>query len=241
MQLLEFGALQKFQVFSQQVADALRAGDPSHQLSIAYHLVLERRRLEACGHRLDPNEVELTTDNFLQDQSEASGRTRPYLGRGDQAKPAAAAVARSPLAAIVPPAHGPSSRPQGNSKASRIVKRSRWHLGMRSKNRPEDVMAEVYRAMGALNFQWKVITPFHARCRCWNQVSGTTMKMSLQLYQTKDSNYLLDFKNLPTHSSDRLRALDATAATADVADEDEGLHTMEFFELCALLIMELGR
>lgn len=110
---------------------------------------------------------------------------------------------------------------------------------MRSKNRPEDVMAEVYRAMQALNFQWKVITPFHARCRCWNQVSGTTMKMSLQLYQTKDHHYLLDFKNLPTQASDRLRALDASTAGPD--EEDEGLHTMEFFELCALLITELGR
>lgn len=233
-------ASQKFQVFGQQVADAVRTGDPTNQLKIAYDLVLERKRLEACGHRPQPSEVELSTNTFLQD-SEAAGRTRPYRGRESTHTPAItpAPAGTQSLHAIVPPV-STSSKPSSSGKPHRLVKRSRWHLGMRSKNRPEDIMAEVYRAMKALNFQWKVITPFHARCRCWNQVSGTTMKMSLQLYQTKDHNYLLDFKNLPTKADDRLRILDATL-NGGPEEEDEGLHTMEFFELCALLITELGR
>ena len=58
-------------------------------------------------------------------------------------------------------------------------------------------MGEVYRAMGALNFQWKVMTPYHIRCRSWNQVSGSLLKMSLQLYSLNDGSHLLDLKALP--------------------------------------------
>jgi 5'-AMP-activated protein kinase catalytic alpha subunit len=91
-------------------------------------------------------------------------------------------------------------------------------------------MAEVFRAMKSLNFQWKVVNPYHARCRVWNQVSGSMIKMSLQLYKADDKNYLLDFKNLP----DRTIKL-------NVEDEDnDDTHTLEFFELCAMLISELG-
>ena len=57
---------------------------------------------------------------------------------------------------------------------------------MRSQNQPEDVMTEVFRAMKALNFvrgaacacaadarqQWKIITPYHCRAQCVNQISG---------------------------------------------------------------------
>jgi 5'-AMP-activated protein kinase catalytic alpha subunit len=135
---------------------------------------------------------------------------------------------------------------------------------MRSRNNPRDIMAEVYRALEALNFvspchgrepasavldagdwllqQWKVITPFHVRCRCWNQVSGVMvrvrptrtgraepvmmirggslnpvqMKMTLQLFQN-DRQFLLDFKNLPTSEADRLQSLDEHEPHPDAA------------------------
>ena len=32
------------------------------------------------------------------------------------------------------------------------VKRAKWHLGIRSQSKPNDIMNEVYRAMKALNF-----------------------------------------------------------------------------------------
>jgi 5'-AMP-activated protein kinase catalytic alpha subunit len=50
--------------------------------------------------------------------------------------------------------------------------------------------------MKALNFQWKVVTAYHARCRCWNQVSGSIMKMSLQLFDVANGDYLLDLQAL---------------------------------------------
>lgn len=63
------------------------------------------------------------------------------------------------------------------------------------------------------------------------------MKMSLQLF-TFQNQCVLDFRNLPTSESERLRSLDLT----DRSQRDlSGLHTMEFFELCGLVIAELGK
>eukprot|EP00056_Hartaetosiga_gracilis_P003147 m.60047 g.60047 ORF g.60047 m.60047 type:complete len:144 (+) comp11348_c0_seq3:72-503(+) len=121
-------------------------------------------------------------------------------------------------------------------RQKRYVKRSRWHLGMRSKNRPADVMTEVFRTLHSLNFEWKVITPYHIRCRCWNQVSNNMVKMSLRLYKADSQHYLLDFQNLQTKDSEGLQAIDDDVE----GDADSSFYTMEFFELCTLVIKELG-
>lgn len=55
--------------------------------------------------------------------------------------------------------------------------------------------------------------------------------MSLQLYRVEDGRYLLDFRHLPTRCSERLFPLDAAEAPESCMS-----HTLEFFELCALLI-----
>ena len=36
------------------------------------------------------------------------------------------------------------------------IKRAKWHLGIRSQSKPQDIMNEVYRAMKTLNF----VSPF---------------------------------------------------------------------------------
>lgn len=85
------------------------------------------------------------------------------------------------------------------------------------------------------------------------------MKMDLQLYKADKKHYLLDFKHLPTRESDRLHTLLPDSSTVDGVTSPTGtdagrsspassasgsgssLHTLEFFELCAMVISELGR
>ena len=76
------------------------------------------------------------------------------------------------------------------------VKRAKWHLGIRSQSKPNDIMNEVYRAMKALNFEWKIINAYSVRVRRKNKVADRYCKMSLQLYQVDYKSYLLDFKSL---------------------------------------------
>lgn len=86
---------------------------------------------------------------------------------------------------------------QGPQKAATHVKRAKWHLGIRSQSRPEDIMYEVFRAMKYLDFEWKLLNAYHVVVRKRPEDPNTEMpKMSLQLYQVDQRSYLLDFKNL---------------------------------------------
>eukprot|EP00039_Didymoeca_costata_P032933 m.39939 g.39939 ORF g.39939 m.39939 type:complete len:510 (-) comp9611_c0_seq1:1400-2929(-) len=216
----------QLQVYRDLVIDRLREGDQKDQICVAYSLIMSNRRMAEKGeHPVRPEEEEVRDGTFLL-------RSRTSRASGQKLKPGQ------------PEANVPSlaSLAVGNKSG---MQPSRWHLGMRSQNSPEKVMAEVYRAMQELNFQWKVITPYHARCRCWNQVSGAMMKMSLQLFRVDEDNYLLDLKALPIRSSDRLQLLKPmdTQGFANLEDEDgewSDAHTLEFFELCAMLIQKLG-
>merc|ERR1739848_360561 len=130
------------------------------------------------------------------------------------------------------------------------IKRAKWHLGIRSQSKPQDIMNEVYRAMKTLNFEWKVVNPYHVLVRRKNEVAKHFVKMSLQLYQVDYKSYLLDFKSLPLKDEegnieDQISNNTGNVTTATSSTDGfvtpEGHHTMEFFEMCAALITQLAR
>ena len=47
-------------------------------------------------------------------------------------------------------------KPKSSSTKVKPTKKPKWHLGIRSQSKPEDIMDEVYKAMIRLNFEWKV-------------------------------------------------------------------------------------
>ena len=61
----------------------------------------------------------------------------------------------------MPLASGSSTVP----RMPRTFRRSKWHLGIRSQSRPQDIMAEIFRKLKTLDFQWKLITDYLIRCR----------------------------------------------------------------------------
>ncbi|NXG24678.1 AAPK1 kinase, partial [Grallaria varia] len=76
------------------------------------------------------------------------------------------------------------------------VRKAKWHLGIRSQSRPNDIMAEVCRAIKQLDYEWKVVNPYYLRVRRKNPVTSAYSKMSLQLYQVDSRTYLLDFRSI---------------------------------------------
>ena len=70
------------------------------------------------------------------------------------------------------------------------IKRSKWHLGIRSQSKPHDIMSEVYRAMKSLDFEWKMMNPYHVQVRRKNPGKAKYVKMSLQLYQVHRHSWL---------------------------------------------------
>lgn len=87
---------------------------------------------------------------------------------------------------------------------------------------------------------------FHFRVRDKNKFTDKFVKMSLQLYQVDYKSYLLDFKSLTDEESEVSNEdISPSPVIPPINDmsiiETNGHHTMEFFEMCAALIIQLAR
>ncbi|KAH8270992.1 hypothetical protein KR044_008911 [Drosophila immigrans] len=143
---------------------------------------------------------------------------------------------------------GGAAFPEKTARGGTPIKRAKWHLGIRSQSKPNDIMLEVYRAMKALSYEWKIINPYHVRVRRQNVKTGKFSKMSLQLYQVDAKSYLLDFKSLTNDEVEQgddviMESLTPPplSVTGVMPLQPTGHHTMEFFEMCAALIIQLAR
>uniref|UniRef100_K1Q1C5 non-specific serine/threonine protein kinase n=1 Tax=Magallana gigas TaxID=29159 RepID=K1Q1C5_MAGGI len=258
---------EKFGVTEYEVQRALLSNDPHDQLNIAYHLIVDNRRLAGEVTDVELQEFYLASspppDSFLL----ASSPMRPHPERMPEMKNTTHTL--EPV----------SSAKQLGAQA----KKAKWHLGIRSQSKPLDIMHEVFRAMKTLDYEWKIVTPYHVRVRRKNPVSGRFSKMSLQLYQVDQKSYLLDFKslsNVEIHESmsssssleggrmplsppsscsdldpvtDTVLLMPESASTSesfcsnldekmDIDEEQPRQHqTLEFFEMCASLITTLAR
>ncbi|EEB10280.1 5'-AMP-activated protein kinase catalytic subunit alpha-2, putative [Pediculus humanus corporis] len=211
---------EKFGVKEGEVHSALLNGDPHDQLAIAYHLIIDNKRIADEAAKAELKDFYVASSpppaSFSPNEMNPSP-VRPH--------PERIALLSSSLTSQSSERLIPKGTP---------VKRAKWHLGIRSQSKPHDIMNEVYRAMKALDFEWKVINPYHVRVRRKHSVNGFT-KMSLQLYQVDFKSYLLDFKSLSSDSEE------AESLSADPLQQTAGHHTMEFFEMCAALITQLAR
>ncbi|XP_056017250.1 5'-AMP-activated protein kinase catalytic subunit alpha-2-like isoform X26 [Ostrea edulis] len=257
---------EKFGVTEYEVQRALLSNDPHDQLNIAYHLIVDNRRLAGEVTDVELQEFYLASspppDSFLL----ATSPMRPHPERMPELKNTTHTL-----------------EPLSNAKQlGALSKKAKWHLGIRSQSKPLDIMHEVFRAMKTLDYEWKIVTPYHVRVRRKNPVTGRYSKMSLQLYQVDQKSYLLDFKSLsnvdihesmsssssvesarmphspPSSCSDLDPASDTVllmpeSSTSeslasildekmDIDDEQPRQHqTLEFFEMCASLITTLAR
>ncbi|XP_048760540.1 5'-AMP-activated protein kinase catalytic subunit alpha-2-like isoform X15 [Ostrea edulis] len=186
---------EKFGVTEYEVQRALLSNDPHDQLNIAYHLIVDNRRLAGEVTDVELQEFYLASspppDSFLlakqshilgtpTPQEHATSPMRPHPERMPELKNTTHTL-----------------EPLSNAKQlGALSKKAKWHLGIRSQSKPLDIMHEVFRAMKTLDYEWKIVTPYHVRVRRKNPVTGRYSKMSLQLYQVDQKSYLLDFKSL---------------------------------------------
>ncbi|XP_015190331.1 PREDICTED: 5'-AMP-activated protein kinase catalytic subunit alpha-2 [Polistes dominula] len=215
---------EKFNVKEAEVHSALLAGDPHDQLAIAYHLIIDNKRIadEAAKAELKDFYVASSPPPVTFSPSDANNSPlRPH--------PERIAPLRERQSSL-----SSSVSMQGNRGTP--VKRAKWHLGIRSQSKPNDIMNEVYRAMKALNFEWKIINAYSVKVRQKNQLTSRYSKMSLQLYQVDCKSYLLDFKSLSSEETE-----DISRDPSLPPPQATGHHTMEFFEMCAALITQLAR
>ena len=236
----------KCQVVEQDVHCALLSGDPQDQLVIAYNLVIDNKRIADETAKLQIRDFYFASspppESYIAKAGEQGLLSRPHPERMPDIN---TTPTLEPVAVV--------------DKKNVAVKKAKWHLGIRSQSKPQDIMQEVYRAMKTLGYDWKSVNNFHIRVRRKNPVSEKFVKMSLQLYQVDQKNYLLDFKSLDTvDHPDATRVKRMTKAcmmTSDdstvesVADDGEDDVTgtasphqiLEFFEMCCSLITTLAK
>jgi len=231
-----FEVCDKFGVKEQEVHNALLSGDAHDQLAIAYHLIIDNKRIadEAAKAELKEFFVAGSPPPVAMSSSPADFVSSPLKPHPERIAPLRDRVI----------ANNATSGERGR------VKRAKWHLGIRSQSKPNDIMMEVYRAMKTLGYEWKIINPYHVRVRQKSKLHDRYIKMSLQLYQVDFKSYLLDFKSLSNEDKENeMSALLGTSVATPVLQDSMsqtnlaavGHHTMEFFEMCAALIIQLAR
>ncbi|XP_053209745.1 5'-AMP-activated protein kinase catalytic subunit alpha-2-like [Panonychus citri] len=172
---------EKFGVSDKEVHSSLLSGDPHDQLAIAYNLIIDNKRIEDETSKLDIKDFYVASSppppSYYDSPSRFGinvlNRTRLFSG--------------SSL----------SSSVEKSSKGT-PMKKAKWHLGIRSQSKPNDIMNEVFKAMKTLDMEWKIVNPFNVRARRKSSQSGRFIKMALQLYQVDHKSFLLDFKSLPS-------------------------------------------
>ncbi|XP_075257186.1 5'-AMP-activated protein kinase catalytic subunit alpha-2-like [Convolutriloba macropyga] len=174
----------------EKVIEDIYQGDPSNQFVIAYFLIVDEK-LKLKRSTADSAKEQMKSDFFVASTADS------------QLSPASMKAKSSPSN----PKQHPERLTQQLSRTSYDApppvvphvpaKRSRWHLGIRSQSRPADIMAEVFKAMKQLGFEWKVVNPYCVRVRRQNPKKPSSyVKIGLQLYQVDHKSYLLDFKNI---------------------------------------------
>ncbi|OAF67867.1 5'-AMP-activated protein kinase catalytic subunit alpha-1, partial [Intoshia linei] len=229
---------EKYKTTELEVRNKLMANDPEEPICVAYNFILENT----------VNQAGMDCSKYFY-------------------------VASSPIAPFKDFFNSPKPHPDRfftdtthvSTSSKQLDRKQKWHLGIRSQNKPVDIMTEVYKALKVLNYEWKIMNNFHIRVRRKNEKSKSFDKIALQLYQADKSSYLLDFKSLdtPVHpdakrvelmtqksmlqespvdniSSFNFDVVSTSTNTSKLPGIRSSCTTLAFLEMCSDIIITLG-
>mmetsp|Transcript_34149 Transcript_34149/g.93912 ORF Transcript_34149/g.93912 Transcript_34149/m.93912 type:complete len:530 (-) Transcript_34149:392-1981(-) len=196
-----------------------------NQMTVAYYLILDHKRRKMLGS----SPIMHATQQLAQQQPPAAAAPGVALDAAQQqvqaqqaqahqaaqqavqqAQQAAAAQQQQQAMQVVP-------SPQGQPGPSRVpAPEKRWQLGVVSFLPPADMMLEIFRALRALQFEWKIVAQYSLKCRpCTRPPMGASdgshsmidpsgmavrckVKVGLNLYKIpqQEEQYLLDIRKV---------------------------------------------
>lgn len=135
--------LQKFSVTDKEVHNALLSGNAHDQLAIAYHLIVDNKRIEDETAKLDLKDLYLASSPppFCENPKQMAKQRMPSGSITERYRS---------LSGVSSAAAGVNNN--NNNNRATPIKRAKWHLGIRSQSKPHDIMSEVYKAMKLLEF-----------------------------------------------------------------------------------------
>ncbi|CAF0977848.1 unnamed protein product [Rotaria magnacalcarata] len=274
---------EKFGVTETEVQDALMVNDRHDQLVIAYHLIIDNKRIWNEARKVEiadffaassppPSAFLSMTPNSSSGRSPSPFKSTPVRSHPEKMP------ALKDLSVTLDPIDTNSSQsssshnrklsssatppPTATGTGAASLKKAKWHLGIRSQSKPQDIMNEVFKAMKELGMEWKYCNNSMYSLRTRRKVNNTNryVKLGLQLYQVDHRSYLLDFRNLNTNADhlndpstglpdeddmenvqpNRSSSWDFTDNENEVISDEGVSEVMEFFETAASLIRTLA-
>lgn len=161
---------EKFECAEEEVLACIYSRNHQDPLAVAYHLIIDNRRI--MNEAKDFYLASSPPDSFLDDQHLTSagvvtGIVKPHPERVPFLVAETLPRPRHKLEELNPQ----KSKHQG-------VRRAKWHLGIRSQSRPNDIMSEVCRAMKQLDYEWKVRKSGNRRASTLPFISKRTLVSS---------------------------------------------------------------
>jgi 5'-AMP-activated protein kinase catalytic alpha subunit len=257
---------EKFSVDETTVRKSLQLADPHDEFVIAYHLIIDNKRISEAQNRVQINDFFVAssppTTSFFMDMANSPGRvTRPHPERMPELRDVnvtldttTTTTTATTTTSTVTQQQQSHSQPEQHQK--KPAKKAKWHLGIRSQSKPQDIMNEVFKAMKSSGMQWKYYNSSIYSLRVRKSVGDNRfVKIGLQLYQVDQKSFLLDFRSFDDDSLtsnsevNRTHETDAESSPRQQQKQQQQLkpathmhhNMMEFFELCAGLIGSLAR
>uniref|UniRef100_A0AAQ4PXM0 Acetyl-CoA carboxylase kinase n=1 Tax=Gasterosteus aculeatus aculeatus TaxID=481459 RepID=A0AAQ4PXM0_GASAC len=201
---------EKFECTESEFMSSLYSGDPQDQLAVAYHLIIDNRAHHDRGQRVLPGLQ--PPPGLLHRGGHAAaprgetppGEDAPAAGRQPQdplppgrAQHHAAQTAGREEGQVAPGHPEPEPPPRHHGRGVPGHEAAELHLEGGLTHTHMHTHAHTYTHIhSACPLPPQVVNPYHLRVRRKNPVTGTLVKMSLQLYQVDSRSYLLDFKSI---------------------------------------------
>lgn len=166
---------EKFECTEEEVLTCIYSRNHQDPLAVAYHLIIDNRRI--MNEAKDFYLASSPPDSFLDDQhltssgAAVTGVIKPHPERVPFLVAETLPRPRHTLDELNPQ----KSKHQG-------VRRAKWHLGIRSQSRPNDIMSEVCRAMKQLDYEWKVSRGSYGRQQTQSGASLDIVKIHLMMF-----------------------------------------------------------
>jgi len=178
-----------------------------NQMTVAYYLILDSKRRKLLSNSPIMHATQHNQANVEEEVVELPPQQQPNAQQPQQPHFVPVEAATSQQGLVMSPSMNPAM-----GGGAEMMQRP-WQLGIQSSMPPADMMLEIFRALRALQFEWKIVAQYSLKCRpcqrpplaghdTLNTLDANSMvvrckvKVGLQLYKIHEESYLLDIRKV---------------------------------------------
>lgn len=185
----------------EKVLEELRKPE-TNEFMVAYHLLYDAKHnpyQDEPRNASTPLNIDIPV---VQNLREGEINYSSDVNSSAQLLTASGGISPAPSASPMSPHLNNNNNSSNNIVNYNFTPPKKWSLGVVSDRSPTSIMSDVYRALLAAGFQWKVTGPFQLRCVTYviskngGEEISHSVKIQLQLFKVTEKKYLLDIKKI---------------------------------------------